>query len=1073
MSIEDVIARSEQSAKLTERLRFSVAKTHAIEKLRQFALADPAFYILELIQSAIANGATYLDITLRSDIVRVSWVGGGFSPGELRSLFDFLFTNKDNLDLADVRQLALGVNALMGRQPNEIVIESGDGTLEGTSRVEVDMRRDDVAVGTPAQPLNGTFVVARWSLRHTPRDELRVIEERCLTAPIPLLLNDELLFGYSAVRSPDIFGCRRTIKFDEGDLYGTLGLATTPITRAIKLLTWGTWIASVTHDFEGLPDIGGVVGFDRLRKTADHANVVNDEVYEELWLRLLPYARQLVSGSEVTLFDVALLSGVAVTPREVRELGVEAGRIIMFLKEDVQTPHEQALARRFQELLAAPVLLAAKAEHDQIRLMANAQFVVLAPQLDEQHLRFLERPIDALPPMPWLAGVVSVPGLTVAMLRKHTQNQFASSCLAFCTAVGADVYTPAVGNASGHTVVELRNEQRLLATVEVLGLFPGHVVVAELSGFPVARLLNATTNELALAIAEAVVQVAQPQLEAAANDAIHSNSDNAMAQRHLRLAAIARHASLRLRRVEGVVRLQFAMDSADDPYDPDMHPLITMANGEDVTLNELARRIVHTEGLVLATRAPTADLPAAPENVVHADEATMLIVRRLVGDLSFVDLDVLRRGGTFALPVPHSAAQLFRLERTLRSDDPSDGLRQIIYNLAEGVIEPSLEATPLLRTGRGTAYSFEQIRQRFARGGVHMFDGAPRAFEQLPLAADTDGALAVDSFIFRQLSKLGEVAPILDFDLDSVTEHLLGAVESKDDDITGIVGFPRKASGDAVVIWTDRNTGVTRTLQTHHRLVGRVVTQGVDEDYLLMRLFNQGSTALQTVTTIATQRATDWEVALRVLLDYCGQQLDVKRRGDGTLEFTCFDSEANRLLALPLVMTREHTAVSIWSCLHDIATYGSHDIAGRIELGEENVPMLQQWLRQVVDVPADPLPERELRGGEHALPELEAWLNELFAKLRPDEHAEFTLKLQSGVHDSEVLLIRESIFLNADGPLMQAVLATTGQTRAEAVAWLMLGVYAHINALLEPITNDHELQFQARVLDWLALENAG
>lgn len=34
----------------------------------------------------------------------------------------------------------------------------------------------------------------------------------------------------------------------------------------------------------------------------------------------------------------------------------------------------------------------------------------------------------------------------------------------------------------------------------------------------------------------------------------------------------------------------------------------------------------------------------------------------------------------------------------------------------------------------------------------------------------------------------------------------------------------------------------------------------------------------------------------------------------------------------------------------------------------------------------------------------------------------------------------------------------------EAIAWALLAIYAHLNALLEPITNEHEREFQLRVM---------
>jgi hypothetical protein len=59
-----------------------------------------------------------------------------------------------------------------------------------------------------------------------------------------------------------------------------------------------------------------------------------------------------------------------------------------------------------------------------------------------------------------------------------------------------------------------------------------------------------------------------------------------------------------------------------------------------------------------------------------------------------------------------------------------------------------------------------------------------------------------------------------------------------------------------------------------------------------------------------------------------------------------------------------------------------------------------------------------------------------------------------------VLLINSQHWLT-----QQALLAGAGDSRA--FAWLLLSAYSHINALLSPVTNDHELEFQRRVADAL------
>ncbi|MCA9702154.1 MAG: hypothetical protein KC431_31825, partial [Myxococcales bacterium] len=144
--IEDVIARARMGGEVgfAERRQFKLARRRAIEKLRRFALADPYFYVLEIIQAAIAGGAEYVDIGCGNGDITISWLGGVLREDELAQLFDFLFASKDRVDIAHVRSLALGINALLLFEPEAVIVESGDGSDTGTARMVVRAGADQV-----------------------------------------------------------------------------------------------------------------------------------------------------------------------------------------------------------------------------------------------------------------------------------------------------------------------------------------------------------------------------------------------------------------------------------------------------------------------------------------------------------------------------------------------------------------------------------------------------------------------------------------------------------------------------------------------------------------------------------------------------------------------------------------------------------------------------------------------------------------------------------------------------------------------------------------------------------------
>jgi len=157
-NIDQVIQRARQPGGFSEQQQFTVARERGIHKMREFALADPHYYILELIQATVANGGNHVHIDVDDTSLQFSYIGGGYAREELAQLFDFLFASKEDLAHADIRQLALGINALMIMEPSRIIIQSGDGSLESTDRIEIRGDENTVEVGTPDRGLRGTFI---------------------------------------------------------------------------------------------------------------------------------------------------------------------------------------------------------------------------------------------------------------------------------------------------------------------------------------------------------------------------------------------------------------------------------------------------------------------------------------------------------------------------------------------------------------------------------------------------------------------------------------------------------------------------------------------------------------------------------------------------------------------------------------------------------------------------------------------------------------------------------------------------------------------------------------------------
>jgi hypothetical protein len=712
-SIDQVIARSRQQGEFTERKRFTVARANAIRKMRQFALADPYFYVLELIQSAVANGASYIDVSVQKSDFVLSYVGGGYDRDELTQLFDFLFAAKSDMSYSDLRQLALGVNAMMLMEPAEIVIESGDGTLENTTRVVFQGGKDIVDLGTPESPLRGTFIRASKLKRSKIRsksnlhptdygpEETRAIEERCLCAPVPILVNDRAPFGYSTLRTPSIYGYERVISIDEGDLYGTIGIRERGgHTPSFKILTYGTWIQTLQHNLLDGHRLGGIINFDGLNKTADHAAIVRDDRLGELWIRLLPYARQLLRGDvKAETHDIRTMDNTQLSISSLRDVlrGCQKILIAPLAATFGNVIGERAM--RIGSALDATILRANAGDVDAIRYLAPPDAMIIQPNLDDaDDLRFYEQPPLPDPPRPWIIGAIEVEEMTQCELVKeltyqdHTYTPY-DILTTWCEKLGAHlidtsdttvakgtftsgkvteterfiltkntaalgtikstIFTPRhIVTHSDEMLVRVISSERLIWAGRLHSSFPGHVLQIEIDNILPGHVREAPGFDedfgLLHAIASEVARRAQASFESATQRALEGVRQDdeivGLGLAQMILAAIARDSILRLRSrspdSDEMPGIEITM-LEDYPLDLTKLSVFRTLGGELRSVRQVVEGMCERGGLVYGViESIPADLDAIDTSEVLslslAEERLLMI---LLGPSSYVRLD--------------------------------------------------------------------------------------------------------------------------------------------------------------------------------------------------------------------------------------------------------------------------------------------------------------------------------------------------------------------------------------------------------------------------------------------------
>jgi hypothetical protein len=300
--LDELLARSRAPANYKNRKHFTLSREKAIEKQREFALRNPKTYVLEIIQGAIFAGATYMAVDARKHDILIAWVGAPpLSRDELENLTDYLFASNKDKRVRHLRQLAVGINAIFNQRPKSIRLESGaDGSC-----IRLEMGPDGKAsIGEVENPIEGTYLIAEFDGGWMGRfgfgssqwtDVGKLIEDRCLYTPVPILLNGNAPFGFRATRNIEIFGARDQEQFDEGERRGVVALhSSTRAPRGFRIVVGGVWIMDKELGEMSDQQLVGVICDDSLRKTADHATIVEDEAYLRMLHAAQPHTTALI-----------------------------------------------------------------------------------------------------------------------------------------------------------------------------------------------------------------------------------------------------------------------------------------------------------------------------------------------------------------------------------------------------------------------------------------------------------------------------------------------------------------------------------------------------------------------------------------------------------------------------------------------------------------------------------------------------------------------------------------------------------------------------------------------------------
>ena len=215
--------------------RFTLDKKKAREKMKKYQLIDPHYYVLEIIQAAVASGAGKIDVYLDADDCIITFDGDNYTREDLDNIYSSLFVSQKDLTLERFRELAIGINSAQALNPAFISVLSGDG--KDTVKMQVIPGQEDSFV-EPGETFTGTRIHVRervsWKVaskfftkyvaQQLPT-EGKVIQDRCLFCPVPILVNGRQINPDYNQKVENVL-CQ--VKFDRDSARGILGIPRAP-----------------------------------------------------------------------------------------------------------------------------------------------------------------------------------------------------------------------------------------------------------------------------------------------------------------------------------------------------------------------------------------------------------------------------------------------------------------------------------------------------------------------------------------------------------------------------------------------------------------------------------------------------------------------------------------------------------------------------------------------------------------------------------------------------------------------------------------------------------------------------
>lgn len=288
--LDEFLAALQQGGTVDSQGEFTLDREKARAKMQRFRLAEPARYILELVQAAVLRGAPYIRFEISETQVRMMCPAAPFSVQDFEVLYDSLFARGQGGQRQALRHLALGLCTLMAMGSARVKV-SGGGS-DGASLVMRPGARDVYKKGGDAE--HGLLVEVIGPRSRSPHAETSLLLDSCGLSMVPIELN-----GMPITSGYQLPGALHWASFQQGS---TRGLVAVAIESSGALSPTSLHLMRNGISFEKDIPAGLLPGFLALIESPlfhldiSHRRIVRNEAFTEALQLILEQQLRLLAG---------------------------------------------------------------------------------------------------------------------------------------------------------------------------------------------------------------------------------------------------------------------------------------------------------------------------------------------------------------------------------------------------------------------------------------------------------------------------------------------------------------------------------------------------------------------------------------------------------------------------------------------------------------------------------------------------------------------------------------------------------------------------------------------------------